>query len=342
MPLEIVWLAAERAAELSAFVREHFGGDAVQSAPGRLAWLASAPGDAAPTAVVRQDGRPVAMCCHVPAGLQLDGAGPRGGFGIDMMVAPEARRRGIARDILSARHEHFDLGLSTGQSPAMAEVYRRRGPGIELARWHLGIFRRGWSRPANLRAGLRDLAARWKSARSKGTDGTRSGLALEQALPLVERFADRTAADEAGVRATPAWFAWRYAGTVYRDYRFVLLRDEHGAEGLVVLRDEPRREVLVDLYCRAEDRCALLHLAGATTRQPELRAGVAGETLVAALDRAGYFVRPSDAVIVASAADRELLERLGRRRWISYAGEADADLIRHPAPEGTTESEERH
>lgn len=331
MDLQLTWARRDEAAEMERFVRDHFGAESVQALPGRVGWLGLDHPAGETTLLCRADGRLAGMCCHTAGQVRVGDHETTAATGIDMMVAPELRRRGVGSAILERRLERYGLSLSTGQSDAMMQVYGQRDDCRFLSRWQYAVLVRRLELRGNLKATLRDASARIPYLLRADVPGSRTELDLDEAAQLLPRIEDRLHPDEAGMRVDDEEFRWRFGGPVYADYRFYRLRTEDGADGLLVSRQEGPDEIVTDFHGPAAQRGRLLRLAGQTTRGRKLEVPFLGERLARDLTQVGFLVRPLGGRLVATTRDAELLARLERSDWVGFVATSDADLVRDPA-----------
>lgn len=369
MAIVCAWAGPADLAAAEAFVARWFGPDSVQAAPGRFAWLCAAPGEGPQVALAREDDTLIAVCCHLPARLAVAGGDDvAAAYGVDFLVAPDRRGRGLGERMLALRLERFAASVSTGQSPAMSALYRKAG-GAVAARFFSALAVRR-PRPAGGPKELARDAAAWAlgwrrlgargAAAAGAAPAARRELDAEAAAALLGALPERLAPGEAGPRTDAARLRWRYAGPVYRDYRFWALAGRGGARGLLVSRfadggantgadarasaggsgrpagrdAAPAAEVIVDLYGAAGDLPALLAASAATSPAARLTAVAAGRRLAAAFRAAGFLVRPTSAELVVMSDRPGVQADLAARDWLVLAGEADVDLLRRPAAAG--------
>ncbi len=331
MGYSIEWEGKDNYKALESFVRRFFGDDSVQSQPGRVPWLCNAPLGGRCTAICREGANPVGVCFHLPVKVISGQYSMPAAFGMDLLVDPDFRRRGIGSLFLQHRCQRFGVSLSSGQSSAMAQVYRSVEGAVLVARWHAGYFFRNWEKPLNVRHWIRVSIGKLLATAKPSIMGKRTVLSPDSALAMLAAIGGRFREDEMGVEVSTDWFEWRYMGPVYRDYQFVALEEGDGRIGLAVVRMENGVEQLIDLYCPPEVRHRFFRLVGQTTPGNRLRVLCAGPTLKKDLERAGYLVRPTAGRIMAVTNDEDRLALLRLRSWVSFAGESDADLVRYPA-----------
>jgi GNAT superfamily N-acetyltransferase len=327
--LDYRWAETGDLPALNRFVAEHYGPGSIQARPGRLAWLCADHPAGLHVSLCRDGPTIVALCCHLPVTIAEGGSRHAGAFGIDLLVAPAYRRRGIGSRFLQMRLQRFALSLSSGQSAGMAALYRRRGA-VRLAAFRRSLFVRRFRLAGRPRELLRDLVARGRSGPSRDPRGRRDETDLDAACRLLAGIDTAPGTDEIGGTIDAPYLRWRYGGPVYGDYGFHRLRDDGGALGLLVSRRAGDTEILTDLVCAPAERPALLRLAGLTSPAARLVALTAGTGLAEDLGAAGFLVRPTEAEVVAASADTELVSRLAGRRWRFFAGDSDVDLIREP------------
>ncbi len=304
---------------LEAFWIRQFGPDSVQAVPGRVAWLFAAQPAGLWTAIAEAAGEIVAACGHLVQTVDLPGHGAcEAAFGVDFMVAPEFRRRGLGGRLLDLRLERFPLSLSTGQSGGMAALYRERGA-VDLGSFNLARFRRRPGFGDGPRGLVRDLAACLASLKRPRLAGRR--LAIDAADD--PRLASDLPPD------LGAWLRWRCHGPVYRDHLASRLDAAHG-QAILYTRREAGREVLVHTAGALPRRDALA-LAAGTCPAPTLEALTCGRALTRDLQAAGFLVRPYGARLVGMSADPAIVGVLGPGVVDLFASAADADLLRRPA-----------
>jgi len=308
--LEFSWAEPEDLLDLEAFQTACYDAGAWQRTPGRARWMYFDHPLGLHVALCRAAGRLVAACGHLPQPVEVDGRRVTAGFGVDFMVAPDHRRRGIGRRFLEMRLERFDLGLSTGQSPGMFALYRSAGA-TDLGPLRTAVFRRRPARGGPPRRALRDTVL-WLCGLAAG-GAPRDDLA-------------DTAADEPDATADGelrAWLRWRYGGPVYADYRA-------WSRGRTTARGRETEGLRIVTGARGQDRAGLLAALARSGPAVETRVVFAGTALADDLQQAGYRLGTAGSRLVAVTRDRELAGRLRPGGLEITADAADADLLRHP------------
>jgi len=329
MDLEYSWATTDDLEAIELFQRQHYGEDSVQNLPGRCRWLCAQHPAGLHISLCRDQNRIAALSCHQAVSLHCGGHPIEAGYGFDLLVASDYRRRGIGRRFLDMRLKRFPVSLSSGQSPGMAALYRSRNA-LTLAPFQRAIFVRRLAGDGGPKGLLMRACAGALRLTRRGVDGGREAIDLATANTLLSELEAVPGRDETGRLPWTEYLDWRFGGLVYNDHICWLLKTAAGERGLLVTRREPGREVVVDLYCAPNQRADLLRLAGDTSTEPELTALTAGRPLADAMRAAGWLVRPADARLVALSADPALTEALGRNAWISFASDSDADLLRRP------------
>ncbi len=325
--LEFRWANPDDLPAYEAFVRDRFGPDSVQALPGRARWLYWDNPFGLHVALCHHQDRIVGACGHLPLPIRIGGVATLAGFGIDMMVDPAWRRRGIGRRFLELRLQRFHVSLSSGQSQEMAALYRREGA-HDLGAFHLARWRRLLPGPRAPKAWLRELIA-WLLPQLRRAPGA----CKRQPLTVAEA-ADLLAANPPGNSGPrqedllATWFRWRYDGPVYRDYRCWTLQAADLPPAILVTRADGRYERLVDVVAPRSQLPRLLQAAARTSNAPLVTALVAGQPLVTGLAKMGFLSRPQDSRLVALTP---LTMAVDPSRLVFLAGISDADLIRRPA-----------
>ncbi len=307
------WATTADLPRIEAFWRAQYGDGSIQALPGRCTWLFAGQPHGLLVALAEAEGEVVAACGHLVMTVDLPGVGPQdAAFGVDFMIAPAYRRRGLGSRILDLRLERFPLVLSTGQSPAMSALYRERGA-VDLGQFKLARSRHRPSLSGSPRAILRDLATSLASRRRWRLRCNRERL---DAPPSHE------------LAGEPDWLAWRFAGPIYDDHVFWRL-EANGVAGLLVSRREPAAEILLHVESTAP-RSQLLAAAAATSPAPALTALFAGDRLARDFASAGFLVRAWGAHLVGMTRRTDLGRLLLPGHVDLFAGAADADLLRRP------------
>ncbi len=310
------WATPGDLAAVEEFHARCFGPDSFQALPGRVKWLYFTNPLGLHVALCRDGERIVAACGHLPQPVRVGGELLVAGFGIDFMVDSDHRRRGIGRRFLAMRRERFRLSLSTGQSPAMRSLYAEEG-GVELGPVFTGIHRHRpplLARPRAYAKGWAAFLAGRAGARPEAQ--ARSGSWAEAASRMAMIRGD----DAAGM-----WLRWRCDGPVYDDHEPVLVDGD-----VAVVRHAGHRCITTTLAAKPRRRVPLLAaLAGRGTALETVVTG-AGEDLHADLVKAGFLVRPTDAVLMGMTMDDELRRRLRPDAVEIDAAAGDADLLRRP------------
>lgn len=312
------WATPEDLPRLESFWRAQFGDDSVQAQPGRSAWLFAGQPRSLQVALAEAEGELVAACGHLVMTLDLPEVGPQdAAFGVDFMIAPTYRRRGLGSRILDLRLERFPLVLSAGQSPAMAALYRDRGA-VDLGQLQMARSRHRPGLRGSPRAILRDLVISLAGRRRRGMQCRRESLGAPRAWEVAASFPG----------ADPDWLAWRFAGPVYADHDCWRLEVD-GSAGLLVSRRDSGGEVLLHV-ASAAPRAQRLAAAAATSPAPTLSASFAGDRLGRDFVTAGFLVRPWGAHLIGMTRRADLARVLVPGNVDLFASAADIDLLRRP------------
>ena len=317
-----------------AFVAETYGPDSIQAIPGRARWLYWENPLGLHVALCLQGERIVGACGHLPYPVVVGGEPLEAAFGIDMMVAPELRRRGIARKLLEMRLARFELSLSSGQSNEMAALYETASA-EDLGPMMQGWWRRQLPRPGRPRRFLRELAS-WARPRLRTRAGTadRRPIELDEAARFIDGWTNHGSVPGRASR-WEAWFRWRYGGTIYGDHRFWHVRVPKSVQGILVSRIEKDQESIVQCFCAETALPAFLRAAGRTSPESEVSLCGSGRELAGAMSAAGYLSRSRASRIVAVSASGRLTSGQDLRNVVLWAGASDIDLLRWPHPERT-------
>jgi len=314
--LEYSWAVLENLPEIQAFLVTTYGGDSIQAFPERCRWLYFENPLGLHISICRADGKLVAVCGHLPQQIRMGDKMVLAGFGIDFMVTKKWRRCGIGRKFLKMRLDRFSLSLSLGQSKDMNALYRSL-EAVDLGPLHLGIHR---ARPS-FSGGLKALA-RKNIAWSKSLGGLRPPADWTFDTCEIPQVAPQT--------SQPEWFSWRYNSRPYGDY--CCWQPHTGKDApLVVFRNTPDHVVIVDIYCEGKERSAVLASIAGRSQVAETRILVAGNRLKADCAKAGFWVRPLQARVIAMTTDPNLRNSLKPGIFDMTAGSADADLLRVPS-----------
>jgi len=122
------------------FIYSQFGKGAIQSIPGRILWLCSAPNEFGNVLLVFEKREVIAICFHLQGEILKEGKTYSVGQGVDLFVHPSWRRQGIASKILEMRLKKFDVSISTGQSPEMSKVYKNSTQQHIVGNWYSALF----------------------------------------------------------------------------------------------------------------------------------------------------------------------------------------------------------
>lgn len=313
--LEFSWAEPDDILEIQDFLSATYGQDSIQAFPGRCRWLYFDNPLGLHVSTCRSKKQLVAVCGHLPRKVYIGDKKILAGFGIDFMVAEKWRRRGIGRRFLEMRLERFALSLSLGQSGDMSALYRNFDA-VDLGSLYLGIHRRSPSVTGGLKGIARNFLV-W----GKGMRGTRP--------PADWTGEPRRAAEAATLSPDPEHFAWRYGSEPYDDYKFLSVQADR-AGAVVVTRKKGTFELIVDIPRTQADLATVLACAAASGTQKETRILFGGNRWSEACDRAGFWVRPYGARIIAMTTDPWLREQLKPGVFEMTAGYADADLLRFP------------
>lgn len=321
--LQFRWADPHDRASLETFVAETYGHDAIQSTPGRVAWLYFAHPDGPHVILCEDAGRLVACCGHLPVVLRAADRELTAAFGIDMIVAATHRRRGIAHEFVTMRLERYDVGLSTGQSDGMSKVYT----GFDVAplgRWFTATGVRRPRLAATARATVRDALAWARSLACQTPAGQRIPLDLDEAVAIADSLDTG-----AGLRRNGRWWRWRFGGGIYNDTRSWLLNLDGAPAGLLASRLETGRETVQCLLATPDHWSDALALARATTPHCALDFLAGGPMAAARCRAAGCMVRPRDGLILACSRERGLATAVVSGPLDVQLADSDADLLRH-------------
>jgi GNAT superfamily N-acetyltransferase len=326
------WAAPQDADALLDFLAEGFGERSFQASAARFRWLFEEHPLGFHIGVCR-DGETIAgIRCHIPCTVVASGRQYRAAYGMDLIVAPPYRRKGVASGLLDLSPSRFEALVSTGQSPGMARVYERRGVAACASMYEARHVRRPVLslRP---RALARDVVAwLWRGLTAPRPLGRAQEIpvaAAAEALGL-RNPAERYAPDEAGSLRLPDLVRWRYAGGVYSGYRAHSVQGPGEGEAVVVTRQDGSETLIVDLFAAhgRQGRAALA--VAAASPGPVTRALVFGDRPAGELRRAGFLVLRRDGSLRVTAGDADVQSDLSRRPWRLFAGESDLDLMREP------------
>lgn len=327
--LDFHWAEPQDLVPYERFLQETYGPQAIQTVPGRARWLFWDNPLGCHVTLCRYRGRIIGACGNLPYPVKLRESAKPSAFGIDMMVAPEMRRHGIAKQLFLMRQERFALSLSTGQSDGMMALYGKLSP-LDLGATHSGLWCNAIQRTLSSRDLARDFVS-WFRPRLRNSASVtcqRSELSSKDAAIVA---GELRSGREDQMRSSDwyTWFGWRYASSLYDDYLFWHLRTECGIEGILVSRIEGKTEHLVDLYSAPAHRIPLLAAAGASSR---IRASilVSGSDLVADVVTAGFFARRLTSRLLAVEFANNRVDAKALRRLNLWAGASDIDLLRLP------------
>jgi GNAT superfamily N-acetyltransferase len=339
---------------IDALYRRVFGVDAADGHHLRWEWeFARNPNTPpeGPLIWVAREGRVlVGQCAAIPVRVQVAGREIVGGWGTDVMVAPERQRQGLGEQLLRTwdRQVGAALGLNPSESsyhlfrklswpdlgmvPLLVKPLTRRA--VRLPRWPVPLNRLlsavTWP--------FVQVIARTRPLRAQ----TR----------IIHRFDDSATAlwDRVSskfdfiVRRDATYLNWRYATAPHVRYSAALLEREGRLDGWAVFRHvrEPlgRVTLLVDLLADPEDEQGVLSLLRRVDREAraadsdKIRAFVLHSGFRRLLKRSGYFqvkswmrlIAKINAIAVPASFYRSL------DRWHVTLGDSDVDR-------GTTEIE---
>lgn len=329
------WAGPDDVPRIKAFFSESFGPDSFQSLSNRFEWLFLHNPAGFHAAVAETNGRVVAFRGYLPFACEPL-TDLRAAFGMDFLVLRECRGQGIGREILELAIERFDVAVAVGPTPANTQLHRNMG-GCEIAGLYSAFCR--CRRPRRFTA-ARACAREWASFVYHRCLAVR-GATLRQAdlggaCDVLGRLHSRLSPTEWGSRRDADFIRWRYAAGPYSaDYAFLELRHRDLPAGIAVVRHVPGGSVaLVDVFCDAETRIRALRVLASCGLADSVTSYLGGESLRGAFLRAGYVVRPVEAVVYAISRDAGVMSDLRRRRWTSFSGDSDMDLIRRPAAVG--------
>ncbi len=324
MALACRWATPEDLPALELFLAETYGANSVQALPGRCRWLYFEHPDGLHVTLCEEtDGRLVGCCGHLPVTLRVNDRNVTAAFGIDFMVHPAYRRRGIAREMLRLRLEHFDVSLSSGQSEAMGSVYAAHGGSVSFP-FHRALRVRRMTPALSPRILARDALGLALALRSPRRKAARRSASLDPALPLPE------AADGAAPLASLPSLQWRFQRGPYRDYAVSVLLTDNAPVGAVISRFTADCERILALGGPASRHVDLLNLAARTSPSRAVEVLTTSPGMVVAARSAGYLVRPLDALAVAVSRDASLIAALRQQGLALMAGDSDTDLLRRP------------
>lgn len=308
---------------LRCFLAAHYPPERPQLRPGCLEWQYRDNPGGCDVRFIHIDGRLVGASGFLPCDIVVDGVRRRGAFGTNMFVDPLFRGRGIGRAIHESRLADYDWALSSGQSPANAQLYRRLGF-LLVERYRQCLAQTRLPRPGWRPRFARETASWLQWSMSAGQD---AGLdvRLDETPPDVpaacytQRFADVAV----GPTWTPEHVVWRYVRHPYFEYQFAVVFRASAPLGFAVVRRDGGRFLLVDLYARQAEQVGVLH-AVARALGP-----VSGQFTGAVLDgvfrSAGWMTWWGSSRLMAKSGDPVLHRLLEQRSWCFFGGDSDAD-----------------
>ncbi len=308
---------------LRCFLAAHYLPERPQLRPGCLEWQYRDNPSGCDVRFIHIDGRLVGASGFLPCDIVVDGVRRRGAFSTNTFVDPLFRGRGIGRAIHESRLADYAWALSSGQSPANAQLYRRLGFLI-VGRYRQCLAQTRLPRPSWRPRFARETASWLQWCTSAGPD---AGLdvRIDETLPDVpaECYTDRFADVAVGPTWTPEHVVWRYVRHPYFEYQFAVVVRASSPLGFAVVRRHGGRFLLVDLYSPQAEQVNVLS-AVARALGP-----IAGQFTGAALDRvfraAGWTTWPGSSRLMAKSRDPFLHLLLEQRSWCFFGGDSDAD-----------------
>ncbi|HSL23024.1 MAG TPA: GNAT family N-acetyltransferase [Vicinamibacterales bacterium] len=332
---------------VDALYRRVFGADAADAQNLRWSWEfvhnPNAPSDGPMIWVAREGPAIVGQCAAIPVRLAVAGHEAVGGWGTDVMVAPERQRQGLGEQLLRMWDRNVGVALGLNPSESSYQLFRKLGwPDIgtvpclvkPLTRRAVRLPR--WPVPVN-----RLLSAvTWPFVLVIGrTRPLRSHTRIvhrfdEAATELWQRVASKF---DLAVRRDTAYLNWRYATTPHVRYSAVLLEREERLDGWAVFRHvhEPlgRVTLLVDLLADPADEegvAALLRRVDREARAADsdkIRTFMLHAAFRKVLKRSGYFQVKSWLRLIAKVNVVQVPAAFYKHvdRWHITLGDSDVD-----------------
>ena len=314
--LEFRWAEPDDLVAIQDFLSHTFGADSIQAVSGRCRWLYFENPLGLHVTLCLASGTIVAVCGHLPQTVLMQGREILAGFGIDFMVTPEWRRKGIGRRFLEMRLERFPLSLSIGQSKEMGALYRSQ-EACDMGPMYVGIFRRRPSIGLNPKTVARDFLA-W----AKG----RSGLRIKEGTSVVPGELKDL------IPPHTEWLRWRYATpSPYGDYVGLGLNIPGHPSGVAVCRSTTSHDLIVGIQNSPAARRESLAAIARNSVNLETRILFTGQKLGEDCRKAGFLIRPHGARLIGMTKDKELRNSLKIGAIDLTSGAADGDLLRFPS-----------
>lgn len=330
-----------------ALYRRVFGADAADAQHFRWDWEFArnphTPSDGPMIWVAREGPAVVGQCAAIPVKVVIAGQEAIGGWGTDVMVAPERQRQGLGEQLLRTwdRNVGAALGLNPSESsyhlfkklgwpdigtvPCLVKPLTRRA--VRLPRWPVPLNRLlsavTWP-VVQVIARTRPLRAQTRVVRWFDASATDLWNRVGSTFDLI-------------VRRDAEYLNWRYASTPHVRYSVVLLEREGRLDGWAVFRHvrEPlgRVTLLVDLLADPRDEegvAALLRRVDREARAADsdkIRAFVLHTGFRRILKRSGYFQVKSWLRLIAKVNAVAVSPGFYKNtdRWHVTLGDSDVD-----------------
>jgi GNAT superfamily N-acetyltransferase len=294
---------------IDALYRRVFGADAADGHHLRWEWEfarnPNTPREGPMIWVAREGPALVGQCAAIPVRLHIAGHETMGGWGTDVMVAPERQRQGLGEQLLRTWDRHVGAALGLNPSESSYQLFRKLGwpdlgtvpllvkpltrRAVRLPRWPMPINRLlsavTWP--------FVQIIARTRPLRVQTRIAHRFD---DAATALWERVASKF---DFAVRRDATYLNWRYASAPHVRYSVALLEREGRLDGWAVFRHvrEPlgRVTLLVDFLADPSDEEALIALLRRVDREAraadsdKLRAFVLHSGFRKIFRRSGYF-----------------------------------------------------
>gem|GEM_PF-6772208 len=328
MELTYRWADQVDTEKIKWFLVENFGERSIQAAPGRFEALFLNHPRGFHIALCMDQDEIVGLRCYLPVHMHCGSELRTAAYPIDTMVKSDYRRQGIGSGFLTKAWERFTLIVSTGQSEAQANLYKKKGAAI-IAGYQEGLLVRRPALHGSAKAIARDLFSWLRWIGSPKVRGQFQRVAAEEAVAQAKLFPRRFDHEEVGNAIEPPDFLWRYDGTFYNRYDFALLATgKH--EGILVYKQTDTESKIIDLICPTPSIATLLRIAALELPGPRVTALFAGDLLATWFAEAGFLIRPRGARLVLYSSEPALQREMTRRNWVVLAGDSDTELMAFP------------
>jgi GNAT superfamily N-acetyltransferase len=319
-------MTSEDKAQVFDFLKNRFGEVSVQCKRNRFEWQFEKYPGGAKIYLCFHDQKLVGQSCFLPVTLQWRGERFSAAFSMDTMVSPDYQRKGIGEKFYQLKRDHYQIGLSSGQTRSAANLYKKMGWSVLGNYFEFRLVKR-FPRFQGAKPFGKDLLSFLRCKFTIKKHNRKPRIVISSDLPeetLSEL--DRGLENEVFIKVGPEYLRWRYTEHPFHHYQYIQVFNERKRLGTCVVRVlKPGYYRLVDFYCLRQNLSELLQGISHSLDCYCIEGEMAGNSVKRYLIETGFSVSETNQHILGQSRHEGLTEKLMKSDWLVFGGDSDND-----------------